>query len=93
MESYSVVILVSKSSTVTFIPFFLASTFLFNGVKCSFNLALVASLRAMPSLTALCLLFVIAEILRPVKANIILALLSVDCLEPNRVKKKNKNKI
>jgi len=42
----------------------------------------------MPSLTALCLLFVIAEILRPVKANIILALLSVDCLEPNRVKKK-----
>lgn len=38
----------------------------------------------MPSLTALCLLFVIAEILRPVKANIILALVSVDCLEPNR---------
>jgi len=46
----------------------------------------------MPSLTALCLLFVIAEILRPVKANIILALLSVDCLEPNRVKKKIKIK-
>jgi hypothetical protein len=33
---------------------------------------------------ALCLLFVIAEVLRPVKAKAIIAYCSAECLEPSR---------
>lgn len=83
IKSYTVVISVSKSRTVTPILFIYTNPFFFKSVIFSFNLAIVSLLCLCPSKDALILLLISSECLCPVTTNRSLALVYSVWLKPN----------